>query len=121
MNNKTLKKLSVHHPYYCSDSNYFSGEANQEYETMTEFLAEYSDADIDMNLIFRWDIKPVDEELSKITSRYYAYVFIIKQRKGIFSPIWIKSINEEEAILFEELVKKHWEKLRQIWEPISNN
>lgn len=112
---KTLKHLSVEHPYYCSGSNYFSNEANEVYESMTDFLEMYGNADIDMNLIFRWDIT-WDEEIGE----YTAYVFIMKQRKGIFSPCEIKSISEKEAKEFEVIAKKHWLKLIELWEPISN-
>ena len=38
MSNQTLEKLAVDHPYYCSDSNFYSNEPNQRYETATEFL-----------------------------------------------------------------------------------
>ena len=49
-----LKRLvSCEHPYYCSDGNYYSNEPNQRYETMTEFLDDFEDADINMNLVFK--------------------------------------------------------------------
>lgn len=111
-----LDSLAVPHPYYCSEMNYFSNDPNMKHPTMTDFLAEYEDADIDMNLIFRWDIKPVDEDHPE---RKYAEVFIMHQRKGIFAPHHIENINEEEAARFLVLARKHWDKLREIWAPIS--
>ena len=115
----TLKELSIDHPYYCSDSNYYSNEPSQDFETMTDFLSKYQDADIEMNLIFRWDIKKRDDELSEKTGRYYAQVYIIAQRKGIFTPCYIKHINQEEADLFVSLAMKHWDKLEAMWRPIN--
>jgi uncharacterized protein YydD (DUF2326 family) len=114
-----LKKLSVDHPYYCSESNFYSNEANEEYETMTDFLEEYKDSEVDLNLIFRWDILQTTSNKNIGTGKYWAMVFMIKQRKGIFSPIIIKSINEKEAVLFEEVAKKHWDRLKDIWRPLS--
>lgn len=116
---ETLKELSVEHPYYASDSNYYSNEASSEFETMTDFLAEYKDADVDMNLVYRWDIKPRDEENTE-TGRYYAEVFIIGQRKGLYKPNYIKHVNEEEAKQFLEYLKPHWERLTEMWKPVSN-
>ena len=108
-----LEKLSVEHNYHCSESNYYSNEANEEYETMTTFLEEYKDADISMNLIFRWDIFKEDDGI------YRAEVFMIKQRKGIFSPCTIETISEKEAIEFEKIAKKHFNYLLEIWKPIT--
>ena len=114
-----LKELSVDHPYYASNSNYFSGEAGGTWETMTEFLDDMEDADIDMNLIYRWDIRPRGETGAE-TGRYSAEVFIIRQRKGIYSPQVIKHINEAEAERFKALAQKHWETIKAIWAPFSN-
>ena len=50
--------MAVEHPYYCSESNYYSNKPSMTWETMTEFLDEFEGTDIDMNLVFRWDIKP---------------------------------------------------------------
>ena len=38
------------HPYYCSGANYFNNEATCHYKTMTEFLDEREDDDVDLNL-----------------------------------------------------------------------
>lgn len=113
-----LNALLVDHPYYCSESNYYSNDAGARWETMTEFLDEYEDADIDMNLVFRWDVKPRGEE--NTAGRYCAEVFIMNQRKGIFSPHCIAHINEEEAVRFKKYLEKHWATLRAVWEPLDN-
>jgi len=113
-----LQKLAVEHPYYCSDSNYYSNEASQRFETMTEFLDEWEGADLDMNLIFRWDIKPRGDTGAE-TGRYCAKVFIMLQRKGIFMPVYIAHINEAEAERFETLAQQHWTTIQALWNPIS--
>ncbi len=66
-----LDDLLAEHPYYCSESNYYSNDANAEWETMTDFLAEFDSADVDMNLVFRWDIRQRDKGNP---DRYYAEV-----------------------------------------------
>jgi len=115
-----LKKLAIEHDYYCSECNYYSNRPAQKYGNMTEFMDEYEDTDIDMNLCFRWDIREKrDSETDEPTGSYCAEVFIMQQRKGIFKPIMIENVNEEEAIRFKKYAKKHWEKLKQIWKPIS--
>ena len=62
----TLKDLAVEHDYYCHDSNYYSNDAGGEWNTWSDFYKEYNDADIDMNLIFRYDVAKVDE-----TDKYF--------------------------------------------------
>ncbi len=113
-----LAALLVDHPYYCSDSNYYSNDAGAAWETMTDFLAQFESCDVDMNLIFRWDVKQRDEENP---GRYYAEVFMMHQRKGIFSPHHIKHINEDEAARFRALLEKHWTTLKAMWEPLTAN
>lgn len=107
-----LSKLATKHPYYCSN------DAGASWETMTDFLDGMESADIDMNLVFRWDIRPRDEDNP---GRYYAEVFIIHQRKGIFSPHQIERVSEDEAIRFHAYLEKHWAVLKTMWEPLSSN
>jgi hypothetical protein len=110
-----LKELSVKHPYYCSDGNFYSNDPNTNYHSMSDFLRDYKDCDIDLNLIFRWDIVEHEEG----NGRYEAYVFMIQQRKGIFKPFVINDINEAEAVKFKEVALQHWDKLKQLWDPLS--
>lgn len=115
-----LEKLSVEHPYYCSESNYYSNEPSKTYETMTEFLDCFESADVDLNLCFRWDIRNrSDDGEGKKAGRYCAQVFIMLQRKGIFKPIEIESVNEIEADRFLKYAQKHWETIKEMWKPVS--
>ena len=99
-----LKDYAIDHPYYCSLDNYYSNDASFTYETMTDFLDYWESADVDMNLVFRWDINEYskfDEDLKEVPlGKYYAEVFIMLQRKGIFTPCMIESITEEELPRF---------------------
>ena len=123
-----LEKLAVQHPYYCHESNYYSNEPSMDWETMTDFLDEFEDADIDMNLVFRWDVKPRDEyhgyEKYEPDSRgepggFFAEVFIMHQRKGIFAPHYIAHITEEEVPRFRSYIEKHWEVMQAMWGPLE--
>jgi cystathionine beta-lyase family protein involved in aluminum resistance len=108
----TLDQLtSTEHPYYASDSNHYSNEAQESFNTVSEFLEEYKDADIDMNLAYRWDI-------TKTKNKYSAQVVFIQQRKGIYFPVQIKSITEADVEQFIEFLKKHKQKLMEIWLPL---
>lgn len=98
------------HPYYCSLSNYYSNEASLIYETMTEFLEAWEENDVDMNLVFRWDIHKSDS-----IPYFTAEVFIIQQRKGIFKPIYIRSVEEKEIERFENYLKLHKAVIDSFW------
>jgi hypothetical protein len=117
---KVLKSLAVEHPYYCSESNYYSNEARIRYETMTEFLDYFEGADVDMNLVFRWDIRLRGEgEDAEKAGRYCAEIFIMRQSKGIFTPVYVSHVNEVEAERFKKYAEKHWDALKDMWNPIS--
>jgi len=114
-------KLLVEHPYHCSTNNYYSNNATKTYENFSDFLEDFGDADIDLNLIFRFDIHEVepDDEEGRKEGTYYAWIFIIHQRKGIFGPTIINSFTEEDEIIAIPLLLAHWEVLKKMWEPIS--
>lgn len=110
----TLSDLAIEHDYYSSESNYYSNEAKGVHKTFADFYEEFKDADIDMNLIFRWDIRKREG-----SGRYSADIFMILQRKGIYMPHRIEYIDEIDVPKFKELMLKHWEKLNSIWKPLS--
>lgn len=117
----TIETLAeAQHPYYCSDSNYYSNEPRERYKNMTDFLNCFEAADIDMNLCFRWDVwKEIDEETGNPTGKYSAEVFLMLQRKGIFKPCFIRSFKQEEVERFVAYAKKHHETLKKIWAPFN--
>jgi len=110
----TLKDLAAEHPYYSSDSNYYSNLPAQQCETWQEFYEGEKGLDIDLNLCFRFDVKQ-DEE----TGLYSAYVFIIQQRKGIYRPVTIHSVTEDDVPTMIEYLQKHYNKMQELWQPFS--
>lgn len=115
-----LKELAIDHPYYCSDSNYYSNEGSMEFSSMTAFLDEFETADVDMNLCFRWDIREKRDDDDVDTGEFQAEVFLMLQRKGIFLPCSIASVSEDEATRFKLYALNHMETLQKIWAPLWN-
>jgi hypothetical protein len=122
------------HPYYCSESNYFATGSQQpyvQYASWPEFLAEEGDADMDYNLVFRWDWKPIEfiEDDSpaghaayhaKYDDNYRAYtlqVFWMGQRKGLFRCTEVSVCRADEPSVREWLTVRG-EYLRRVWEPL---
>lgn len=109
-----LQELAIKHDYYTSDTNFYSNEATQRFNTWADFYEEYHDADVDMNLVFRWDVKKRDH-----SNRYYMQIIIIIQRKGIYMPIHIDYVDEQDVPQIELFMKPHFEKLIKNWQPLS--
>lgn len=81
---------------------------------MGDFYSEFHDADVDMNLIFRWDVHEREE-----SGRFYMSIFMIHQRKGIYHPIRIGYVDDADMKTIVPFMQKHWETLNSIWKPIS--
>lgn len=111
-----FKDLLVDHDYYASDNNYYSNDAGSSWDTFQDFYNEYHDADVDMNLAYRWDIKEREEE-----GTYYMEIFLIKQRKGIYSPQFIKIVDENDFELIQKYLQPHLDKLLKIWLPFKKS
>ena len=109
-----LKDLAIDHPYYASESNYFSNDAKADYPVWADFYEEWNDFDVDLNLVYRWDIKKREE-----SDRYYMELFIIQQRKGIYMPIMVHYVDEKDIETIVPFLKKHKAKIEDIWNPIK--
>lgn len=110
----TLEDLLVKHDYYCHESNYYSNDPAQKYDDWESFYSEFGDADLDYNLVFRWDLRKRDN------GEFYLEIFFMLQRKGIFKPVWIDSVKEENLPEIISFLSPYWEKLNQLWLPLSN-
>lgn len=114
-----FKDLLVKHPYYCSDSNYYSNDASEKYENWEEFISDWDDADVEYNHVFRFDIKENEDYNGIGEGTYYCEIFVILQRKGIFKPIFIAEIKPENFISIKNFLAKHFEEVKKIWQPFS--
>lgn len=110
----SIKDLLVDHDYYCSSSNYHSNDCSITFDTFAEFYDEFKDADVDMNLVFRWDLHKKEDG-----SGYYLEIFQMRQRKGLFIPIRIDDFQENDTLLLEKYLRPHIETLQNIWRPFS--
>lgn len=109
---KELFELSEKHNYYCSDSSYFGLGFETEYKTWNDFIAEMGSSDLDMNLMFRWDISKSDDGL------YSMSVFIVHQRKGRFVPFFIESVDDSDVDSILDLLRVRKNHLNNLWEGI---
>ena len=115
MKQATLKELAADHPYYCSDSNFYSNEASSSHLNWNDFLNEWGgELDLDYNHVFRFDIKEKEQK-----GTYYMEVFFMLQRKGIFYPVSISEVKEEDAQSILEFLKPHFEKTKELWKPFT--
>ena len=112
-----LKDLAVNHDFYASDHNYYSNDAGDTFDNWSDFYEEFYDADIDLNLVIRWDI--FKNENVQFDS-YYMQVIIIAQRNGIYMPFIIRRIEENDVPQIIEFMEPHFKKILSIWNPLSN-
>ena len=118
-NKITLNDLSVSHCYYCESNNFYSNDPNEIFDTFKDFYEKYHDADIDMNMPFRFDIYEPNAEYGQ--TNYSMKIFIMQQSHGIFKPIEINEVEENDVPQILEYLEKAWGYLREIWGPISND
>jgi len=111
---ESIKDLAVSHPYYCMDEEYFKNESTWAFGNFGQFLQGYKEADIDLNLCFRFDLFEDFEDCYKMK------LFMIHQRKGIFMVYTINNIKESDLPAINEYLSKHYKRLQEMWEPFSS-
>lgn len=122
-----LQLKETNHSYYCSDSNYdVNGNDNfgrSEYEDFKTFIDNWGlndgKIDCDYNLCFRYDIIQKRDDENELIEGFELWLFFILQRKGIYRPVWIKSITQEDIPDLEDLLKSHWEYMKKQWSEIN--
>jgi hypothetical protein len=116
----------VKHSYYCNLGNYYANGCGHQYDSFDDFLEEWGDADMDYNLLFRWDWKEyepddwTDEEVED--DDHYSgdklEVFWMLQRKGAYRFCEIK-VNKEDEQKVIEFLKPRWEYMKSLWQPFD--
>lgn len=109
-----FKDLLVEHDYYCSDSSYFKLGFETNYKTFQDFYDDMGNADLDMNLVFRFDISKNEED-----DTYFMEIFIIHQRKGRFVPFFIESVKESDFELIKSYLEPRFKHLKNLWKPFN--
>lgn len=113
----------VKHDYYCNDGNYYAKDTHVIHESWPEFMEAEGDADMDYNLVFRWDWREGEGwELGSYNGDdYYRHarlrIYFMGQRKGMFRSAEVKVCRADEPSIIEYL-RPRWENLKAMWEPL---
>lgn len=118
---KLIKLKQTEHSYYCNDANYYVSPIRnnnwgsfKEFNNWEHFKSEgWLDLDIDMNLIFRFDIEDCKETKDKVLKLY-----LMHQRKGAFRPIHIHNMKEEDMKEVTKLLQDNWLHLKEMWKEV---
>lgn len=115
------KKLwQSRHPYHCSGG----GDVNAHYdfETWAEFLEEMGAADLDYNLLFRWDWYegPEHEEEEKpgeLEGRARLELHFFQQRKCVKTTFRVYVTRDQEPMI-HQYISKRWNHMKKLWSPM---
>lgn len=110
------KRLSDHNHHFhdqSSTENFHAKQAKLVYKTFDDFYNEFSTADVNWNLVFRWDVK------NRFNDTCFCELHMIQQRKGAYTPIIIETLEEKDEIELLDYLQAHWDYLRDIWAPLS--
>lgn len=117
MNIQDLK--NANHSYYCNDNNFYSNDCVFEFASFADFLEEMGNADLDYNLLFRWDVNAqMDEEGEDVEGKYTLFLYWMHQRKGRFVVNVIHDFKQEDVQSFLEYVQPRFEHLKGLWSPL---
>lgn len=105
------------HDYYCTDTNYFSSEKVAEFRNWDQFMSEFADADMDYNLVFRWDWRGSNEPDEDLRHDEL-HIYFMGQRKGKFFTTIINVDKEDEPQVIEWL-RPRLEHLVKLWQPFD--
>ncbi len=117
----------VKHPYYCNEGNYYARGTITRHDRWQDFIDDMGDADMDLNLLFRWDWesphedddpqKPInwqgDENYRDCTLK----LFFMGQRKGAYFCCIVHVCRADEPNVYEYL-RVRGEHLLKLWSPV---
>jgi hypothetical protein len=103
----------VEHEYYCSTD---LVDKQWSYPNWTRFLAEMGDADMDYNLLFRWDWLNADDPSNEISSDELRLYFV-QQRKGLLAAVTVGVSKKDEAAVIHWL-QPRFEYMVKMWQPL---
>ena len=121
-----MRSEETNHGYPCSLHRFCDcndkGDAI-EFENWKEYKQEVLESphkfDINLNLCFRFDLEKKLDENEEETDEYELYLFFMKQRLGLYTPIIINYVTEEDIPEIEGFLKQHWEYLKGLWKEFS--
>lgn len=126
MTDDVVRLWEVNHPYYCSED----AECGIHFERWQDFLKDEGGADLDMNLLFRFDWEAPHEDddpnepiLWKGDENYRdcrLLLFFMGQRKGLFRYATIDVCRSDEPSI-RTWLEKRFEHMMSLWEPFSKS
>lgn len=114
----------VDHPYYCNESNYYKAGLCSHHKTWADFISEFGNSDMDLNLVFRFDWKEGEDNGAGAYAGddYYRngllQVFFMGQRKGLFFSHEIEVCRADEPAV-REFLQPRFEKMLELWQPLA--
>lgn len=117
----------INHPYHCSDTNYYvngyerPAHGQTRHDSWAAYIAEFGleHTDMDYNLVFRWDWKPVaesEDEWSEYEDSDTLHLYHMQQRRGNFQ-VHIVRVNRDDEPEVRKYLSTYAEHMRKIWEP----
>ena len=116
-------------------SNYYIGNYNGEnfglstFEDWGDFCMEYPHITHEdthtytdyfyRNLLIRYDIYHQEDAWGNDLGGFQLHLFFVLQEKGIYKPIVIENIVEEDMPAINRMLNKYWEVLKDSWKEIS--
>ena len=119
-----LELKATNHRYYCNETNYYvDGHSNYgrcDYDTWQDFKDEWLDKDLgiddDYNHCFRFDITEGYDENDDPNGELKLWLFFILQRKGIYRPVQIKSITQDDMDEIDQFLSNRFGYLMNQWQ-----
>jgi hypothetical protein len=110
-----MRHLMQEHPYACDQA---FGHDHQ-YQSWQQFLDETVLDDVDLNLVFRFDVQgKEDEDGYSIAGQYQVCLYCMEQRRGRFVSYTIDVSADDEAAVTEWLATR-WRQMQELWTPFS--
>lgn len=124
-----MELKATNHSYYSSDSNFYVGNykgenyGRCEYDSWKDFedswLLNDGTLDDDYNHVFRFDIKNKEDEEGEKVEGFELWLFFVLQRKGIYRPVYIKTITAEDMTKIEKFLRARWEYMQHQWSELA--
>lgn len=112
------------HPYYCQRGNYFANDCHVSFDTWDSFVYVEGDADLDMNLVYRWDWKRAADDDERVRDTPSSaredrlLLFYMGQRKARCRSVEIAVCRDDEPAVREWLAVR-WAHLQKLWTPFT--
>lgn len=109
------------HPYYMNEGSFYESGCHQTFECLDDFLAEWAEADIDMNRVHRWDWREGDDwgvsvDGSDDVIGNLKIYFIMQRKARTFScEIAVRRSDEDRVI---EYLRPHAAQEAAVWAPM---